>query len=82
MSGKKEYIQIFNFAISIWKSQKIPRWAKVLAVIFAILIISPIDFIPDVLPVIGWIDDISMFVWIVVYFYSKLKKKKTKRIDQ
>lgn len=40
----------------LWR--KAPRGAKVILALFALLyIVSPIDAIPDVLPLIGWLDD-------------------------
>lgn len=39
---------------------------KIIMIIFALFlifyIISPIDFSPDIIPVVGWIDDIFAFI--------------------
>jgi uncharacterized membrane protein YkvA (DUF1232 family) len=40
---------------------RVPRSAKVVAVVAAAYVVSPVDLIPDVLPVIGQLDD----VWII-----------------
>lgn len=38
-------------------------WKSVAAITFSLLyIINPLDLIPDVLPVIGYVDDLSVFV--------------------
>ena len=34
----------------------------VLIVLAVLYIISPIDFIPDVIPVVGWVDDVAVGV--------------------
>jgi uncharacterized membrane protein YkvA (DUF1232 family) len=38
-----------------------PIWIRLILLIFALLyLISPIDFISDVIPVLGWMDDIVL----------------------
>lgn len=34
------------------------NWNIIIALLAVLYIISPIDFIPDFIPVIGWIDDV------------------------
>ena len=42
--------------------RKLP-WRSVAAITFTLLyIINPLDMIPDVLPVVGYVDDISVFI--------------------
>lgn len=48
-----------------WKAFRDPRTplpAKVIAVLGILYAVSPLDFIPDVLPVIGWTDDLAIIV--------------------
>ena len=40
------------------KSKSIPTWIKVFLVVALLYGISPIDILPDLIPVIGLIDDI------------------------
>jgi uncharacterized membrane protein YkvA (DUF1232 family) len=42
------------------RDPRIPAWPKLLVPLAALYIISPIDFIPDFLLVIGQVDDISV----------------------
>ena len=45
------------------------RLIKIVFIILAILyIISPIDLIPDIIPIIGWIDDIVVGLIAVTIF--------------
>lgn len=37
-----------------------PRLMKFGAVLLALYILSPVDFIPDWLAVLGWVDDVSL----------------------
>ncbi|GAA5180428.1 YkvA family protein [Acinetobacter kookii] len=40
------------------KDQRTPVWIKILALIIAAYALSPIDLIPDFIPVLGYLDDI------------------------
>ncbi len=42
------------------KNPATPRIVKVCAVLMAVYVISPIDLVSDLLPVIGWLDDIAL----------------------
>ena len=40
------------------------RWKRVIIALLAFLyIVSPLDLIPDVIPVIGWLDDLGVLAW-------------------
>jgi uncharacterized membrane protein YkvA (DUF1232 family) len=40
------------------------KWKRVIVVLLAfIYIISPLDLIPDFIPVIGWLDDLGVLAW-------------------
>lgn len=39
-------------------------------------VISPIDVIPDVLPVIGWLDDLAVFFTQVSAFFLYIRQKR------
>ena len=53
-----------------FRDRKVSLWSKLLAVFAVVYVISPIDLIPDVIPVIGWLDDIGV-VSLVVAFYLR-----------
>ncbi len=56
------------------KSKRIPWWSLLVA---AIYVVSPVDLIPDVIPIIGWIDDIlvslTSIIWTIQSIYIKYK---------
>ena len=40
------------------------KWKRVIIALLALLyIISPLDLIPDWIPVIGWLDDLGVLAW-------------------
>lgn len=43
-----------------WRHPKLPLAGRLMLIGMAIYVISPIDFIPDALPVLGWLDDLAL----------------------
>ncbi len=40
------------------------KWKRVIIAVLAMLyVISPLDLIPDFIPVVGWLDDLGVLVW-------------------
>ena len=39
-----------------------PWWAKGLVILILLYGISPVDLIPDLVPIFGWFDDISLLL--------------------
>jgi uncharacterized membrane protein YkvA (DUF1232 family) len=69
-----------------------PAVSKLIALLAAVYIISPVDLIPDVIPVLGWIDDgvISLLLFQLAFkllpkeMYESLKaqfEKKGGKVD-
>jgi uncharacterized membrane protein YkvA (DUF1232 family) len=51
------------------RDPRVPWYAKILAVAVAAYALSPIDLIPDFIPVIGYLDDLIILplgIWLVV----------------
>jgi uncharacterized membrane protein YkvA (DUF1232 family) len=42
------------------RDPRIPTWPKLLVPLAAIYVISPIDALPDLIPILGWADDASV----------------------
>lgn len=53
------------------RDPRVPWYAKALAVVVAGYAISPIDLIPDFIPVLGYLDDVVLLP-IGIYFVVKL----------
>ena len=40
------------------------KWKRVIIALLALLyVLSPLDLIPDFIPVIGWLDDLGVLAW-------------------
>ena len=51
------------------RDQRVPWYVKVLAIAVAAYALSPIDLVPDFIPVIGYLDDLVILplgIWLVV----------------
>ena len=42
------------------RDPRIPTWPKLLVPLAIIYVISPVDALPDLMPILGWTDDISV----------------------
>lgn len=42
-----------------------PRAIKISALLVAMYILSPIDLMPDGLPILGWVDDVSLLAFAI-----------------
>jgi uncharacterized membrane protein YkvA (DUF1232 family) len=42
------------------RSPRVSRWKKVLGVLAVLYAVMPVDLIPDVVPVFGWLDDLGV----------------------
>ncbi len=49
-----------------------PWWLKWAAVGLALYVISPVDLLPDVLPLIGWVDDIVLVPLLMRWLLRRL----------
>ncbi len=50
---KKEIMMVW----AMLRNPAAPGVAKLVALLAAVYIISPVDLVPDVLPILGWLDD-------------------------
>lgn len=70
--------QLYNFFVS----PKISAKEKILVGAALLYIIAPLDFVPDYIPLIGWLDDLGVASFALKYVLSKMDKleqEKTKK---
>ena len=53
-----------------------PRMQIFLFMLTIAYVISPIDFIPDTIPIVGWMDDIGVLLAQIVSFMIYLKRQR------
>ena len=85
---KKELLMLW----AMLRNPAAPGLAKLVALLAAVYIISPVDLVPDVIPILGWIDDgvISILLFKLAFkllpkeMYESLKaqfEKKGGKVD-
>ena len=57
-----------RLAWRLMREPRVPLVAKALPVLAALYVVSPLDFIPDVLPVLGQVDDLGILILSVKLF--------------
>lgn len=68
----KKIKEIANFVKNVANDERIPARDKKVLLTLTALILSPIDLIPDWIPVIGVMDDLVMIAIILDYLFEHL----------
>lgn len=66
------FFKLKNFFKDVADDERIPMRDKKILVVMMGLIISPIDFIPDWIPLYGLLDDLIMLALIMDYLFNVL----------
>jgi len=61
-----------RFVQNVAHDERIPARDKKVLLALVALIISPVDFIPDWIPIIGWMDDLVLLAIVLDYFFNLL----------
>ncbi|MEI7577707.1 MAG: DUF1232 domain-containing protein [Armatimonadota bacterium] len=56
------------------RNPKNPKGVRIAAALGVLYILFPFDFLPDLMPVVGWIDDLLVIVGVVAYILGQRKK--------
>src|SRR6218665_2279214 len=65
---RKEVVQLWN---AFWAPET-PLHLKAATLFVAFYLVKPIDFVPDFIPLLGWVDDISLVPMMVSWIVSRL----------
>jgi len=68
----KFFKDLKKFLLDVGNDQRIPARDKKIVLALIALVISPIDLIPDWIPVIGLLDDVIILSIILDYFFRVL----------
>lgn len=77
MGDKREEMEKIRHELSAQSKKGLCSWKGVLIIILSLAYIaSPIDLIPDFLPVIGQADDVSVIIFDIFYFIREYRRRK------
>ncbi len=79
MSGIRDYINLLpSMATMVRKLRtdpRVPRRAKVALAIGLASVVSPIDLIPDFIPVLGALDDVAVVLMVLRYVRGQIPRE-------
>jgi uncharacterized membrane protein YkvA (DUF1232 family) len=52
----------FRLTLRLMTDPRVPLWTKAIPVLALLYVLSPVDFIPDVIPVLGQADDVGIML--------------------
>jgi len=67
--------QLVNFIKTVAEDERIPARDKRVLLALVALLISPLDLIPDWIPVIGMLDDVMIVAIVLDYFFNVLDQE-------
>jgi uncharacterized membrane protein YkvA (DUF1232 family) len=58
----KSLIHQIKLTWRLLRDPRVPVWAKAIPFLPLVYVLSPLDFLPDVIPVIGQLDDLTIMI--------------------
>lgn len=52
----------FRVTLRLFRDPRVPMWKKAVPVLALLYVISPFDFVPDIIPGLGQLDDIGILL--------------------
>jgi uncharacterized membrane protein YkvA (DUF1232 family) len=74
------FFQFRNELVLLWRAfraAETPLWLKALMLIVPLYLVSPIDLIPDFIPIAGWLDDIVVIPLLVSWLVGLIPQRAT-----
>lgn len=71
-------LQFRRELVILWRAfmaPETPVWLKGAMLLIPAYLLSPIDFIPDFIPLLGWLDDLVVIPLLVSWIVSMLPQK-------
>lgn len=52
----------FRVTLRLFRDPRVPMWKKAIPILALVYVISPFDFVPDLIPGLGQLDDIGILL--------------------
>lgn len=59
-------------AARYFKDATVPTWRKLMALLAVLYVAMPFDAVPDVIPLVGWLDDVGVMGAIAFFFVKEI----------
>lgn len=56
------------------RDPKVATWKKLSGIAAAVYVASPIDIVPDVIPILGWMDDLGILGAFAAFMFREVRK--------
>ncbi|MDQ3264876.1 MAG: DUF1232 domain-containing protein [Myxococcota bacterium] len=79
--GPRAKLSLSKQVLGYLRDPAVALWRKGAGLMAAIYVISPIDLIPDILPVLGWMDDVGVASAVAAFLIRDIRKH-SRRVQQ
>ncbi|WP_371877656.1 YkvA family protein [Pyxidicoccus parkwayensis] len=59
------------------RDPRVPLWRKLAGVLAVVYFLSPVDAIPDFIPVLGWLDDLGVLSAAALFMVREVQRHQT-----
>ncbi|MBI5546775.1 MAG: DUF1232 domain-containing protein [Deltaproteobacteria bacterium] len=67
-------------AVAYFRDSSVSAWHKLAGLAAIAYVVSPIDLVPDVLPLIGWLDDVGVIALIAGYYVRQISLYRSRQL--
>jgi uncharacterized membrane protein YkvA (DUF1232 family) len=59
-----------------FRSNDVSRWRKAVALVAVAYTVLPVDAVPDVIPILGWLDDVGVLTLAATWLWRDVARHK------
>jgi uncharacterized membrane protein YkvA (DUF1232 family) len=68
------FIRDFPAAWRLVRDRQAPIWSKALVVLSVLYVVWPLDLVPDVVPILSWVDDVGVVLVLRILLHREIEK--------
>jgi len=72
--GVRGKLGLWARAVRYFRDPQVAGWRKLMALWAVLYVASPIDLIPDAIPVLGWLDDLGVLTLVAGFFVREIHR--------
>ncbi len=63
----------FRQTLAYFRDRQVPWLQKLPALLAILYVISPVDLIPDAIPILGWLDDLGVVSAVAAWYLARIR---------